>query len=152
MKNRGCVADAFLERFWRAPGCQKSSARCETEVPFGDHFQPKIEKSKKWHPESHPKIDAEKVLKNDAKRLQNEAKMDAKIYDFSYFFEKGENARNYLFYNRKRGSGHRKTHQKSIRFRSKIDARNRHAKSMENDAKRAPKWEPKSIKNPKMSV
>ena len=29
----------------------------------------------------------------------------------------------------------------------KIDARKRHAKSMENDAKREPKWEPKSIQN-----
>ena len=72
------------------------------------------QKSKKWHPKRHPKIDAEKVSKIYAKRLQNDAKMDAKIDDFSYFFEKGENARNYLFYNRKRGSGHQKMHEKSI--------------------------------------
>ena len=75
--------------------------------------------------------------------------MDAKIVDFSCFFEKRENVRNYLFYNRKRGSGHAKTHQKSIKNRCKIDAGKRHAKSMENDAKMKPKCEPKSIPNSK---
>ena len=72
--------------------------------------------------------------------------MDTKIVDLSCFFEKRENVRNYLFYNRKRGSGHAKTHQKSIKNRCKIDAGKRHAKSMENDAKMDPKWMPKSIK------
>ena len=83
------------------------------------------------------------------KGSQNHAKMDAQIYDFSCFFEKGENARNYLFYNIKRGSGHLEMHQKSIQNLCKIDARKRHAKSMENDTKMHPKWEPKSIKNRK---
>ena len=73
--------------------------------------------------------------------------MDAKIFDISCFFEKGENARNYLFYNIKRGSGHLEMHQKSIKIRCKINARKRHAKRMENDANREPTWEPKSIKN-----
>ena len=86
-------------------------------------------------------------MKNDEKRLQNDAKMDAKIFDFSCFFEKCENARNYLFYHIKRGSGHLKMHQQSIQNLCKIDARKRHAKSMENDAKMHPKWEPKSIQN-----
>ena len=72
MENRGWVADAFFER----PGS-----------PFGDHFRSKI---KKWYPKKHSKINAEKVSKNDTKRLQNDAKMDAKINDFSCFFEKGE--------------------------------------------------------------
>ena len=45
----------------------------------------------------HPKIYAGKVSKIDAKRLQNDAKMDAKIDEFSYFFEKGENAPDPLF-------------------------------------------------------
>ena len=40
------------------------------------------------------------------KGSQNDAKMDAEIIDCSCFCEKGENAPNYLFYNRKRGSGH----------------------------------------------
>ena len=40
----------------------------------------------------HPKIDAEKVSENDAKSVQNYAKMNAKIFDVSCFFEKGENA------------------------------------------------------------
>ena len=68
------------------------------------------QKSKKCHPKKHAKIDAEKVSKNDAKRVQNEAKIDTEIIDFSCFFEKGENARNYLFYNIKRGCGHLKMH------------------------------------------
>ena len=72
------------------------------------------QKSKKCHPKNHAKIDAEKVLKIDAKRVQNEAEIDDEIIDFSCFFEKGENARNYLFYNIKSGSGHLKMHQKSI--------------------------------------
>ena len=97
------------------------------------------QKSKKLYPKSHPKIDTEKVSKNDAKRFQNDAKMDAEIYDFSCFFEKGENARNYLFYNSFHGSRHLKMHQKSIQNQCKIDAGKRHAKSMENDAKTEPK-------------
>ena len=51
-----------------------------------------------------------KYRKMMLKGYQNDAKMDAKIYDFSCFFEKGENARNYLFYNIKRGSGHLEMH------------------------------------------
>ena len=52
------------------------------------------------------KNDAEKVLSNDAKSSQNDAKMDAKINDFSYFFEKGENAPDPMFSHIIRGSGH----------------------------------------------
>ena len=80
---------------------------------------------------------------------QNDTKMDAKIDEISYFSEKGWNARNYLFYNRKRGSGHLKSHEKTLQNRCKIYARKRYAKSMENDAKREPKWEPKSVKKRK---
>ena len=97
----------------------------------------------------HPKIDAEKISKNEEKRLQNDAKMDADFYDFSCFFEKGEKSRNDCIYKRKRGSGHAKTYQTSIKNRCKIDAGKRHAKSMENDAKMEPKWMPKSIKKTK---
>ncbi len=45
----------------------------------GDNFHQKL---KKWHPKKHPIIDAEKVSKIDAERLQNEAKMESKINDF----------------------------------------------------------------------
>ena len=62
MKNRGCVADAFLERFWDA----QERLLQVSPVHFGSHFRPKIEK---WHPKRHPKIDAEKVLKIDAKMI-----------------------------------------------------------------------------------
>ena len=48
--------------------------------------------------------------------------MDTKTSDFSYFFKKGENARNYCIYNRKRGSGHSKLGEKPIENRSTIHA------------------------------
>ena len=76
----------------------------------GDHFPSKVEK---WHPERPPKIDAEKVSNNNAKRLQNDAKMDGQIYDCSCFFEKGENALTFFFYSF-RGSGHLEMHHKSM--------------------------------------
>ena len=60
--------------------------------------------SKKASKKSMPK----KHRTNDAKMIKNEAKMDAQIGDISYFFEKGENARNYLFYNRRWWFGHAK--------------------------------------------
>ena len=72
------------------------------------------QKSKKWHPKRHPKIDAEKVMKIDAKRVEHYAKIDSKINDISDFFEKCENARNHLFYNIKHGSGHVKSYETSV--------------------------------------
>ena len=87
MKNRVCVADAFLERFWSARGANWETACSIRRSILGAIFD---EKSKKWHPKRHPQIDAEKVSENDEKRLQNDAKMDAQIDDLSYFFEKGE--------------------------------------------------------------
>ena len=59
-------------------------------------------------------MDAEKDIKSMPKGYQNDAQMDAKIDDFSYFFEKGENARNHCIYKLKRGSGHVKSHEKSM--------------------------------------
>ena len=75
--------------------------------------------------------------------------MDAKINDFWYLFEKGEKPRNYLKTNRILGFRHAKRYQKSIQTPCKIDARKSHAKSMKNDAKMHPKWEPKTIQNSK---
>ena len=98
----------------------------------------------------HAKADAKKVLKNDAKGVQSDTKIDAEIIDFSYFFEKGENARNYLFYNIKRGSGHLKMHQKSIQNLCKINTRKSYAKSIENEPKTEPKWRPRSLENQKI--
>ena len=66
IENRGCVADAFLERFGVAPGRQKRAPSKMNASLLGAIFG---QKSKKWHPKRHPKIDAEKVSKNDAKRL-----------------------------------------------------------------------------------
>ena len=67
----------------------------------------------------HPKIDTEKVPNNEAKRVQNDAKMDAEINDFSYFFEKGENAPDPLFSHINRGSGHTKSDEISIIINAK---------------------------------
>ena len=66
MENRGWVADAFFERLGRHLGRQK---------PKKCHFWGALlatifdQKSKKWPPKRHPKIDAEKVSKNDAKMM-----------------------------------------------------------------------------------
>ena len=70
-------------------------------------------------------------MKIDAKRLENEAKFDTKINDFSYFFEKGENARNHCIYKLKRGSAHAKSDQQCIKNRYKIDAGKSYAKMMQ---------------------
>ena len=79
MKNRGlqrgCVCRGFLEGPWDA----KTRLLIYFPVHFGTIF---AQKSKKWHPKRHPKIDAEKVSKNHEKSIQNDAKMDAKINDF----------------------------------------------------------------------
>ena len=91
-----------------------------------------------------------KYRKLIAKGSLNDAKMDTKIDENSYFSEKGWNARNYLFHNRKRGSGHLKSHEKSMKNPCKIDARQRHAKSMDNYAKMEAKWRPKSLENLKI--
>ena len=48
------------------------------------------------------------------KDSQNDAKMEPKIIDFSWFFEKGENARNHCIYKLKRGSGYVKSDEKSM--------------------------------------
>ena len=62
--------------------------------------------------------------------------MDANIRDFSCFFEKGENARNCLFYNRKQGSGHLKIDEKSIQNPSKIYTK----KNIQKVLKMRPTW------------
>ena len=51
------------------------------------------------------------------------------------FFEKGENARNYLFYNRKRGSEQVKIKKKSIQNQWKIKARKKDAERSKNKPK-----------------
>ena len=53
-------------------------------------------------------------MKIDAKRIEHLTKIDAKIHGFSYFLEKGENARNHCIYKLKRGSGHVKSNEKSM--------------------------------------
>ena len=59
-------------------------------IAWGAIWRPFSIKSEKWHPKEHLKIDAEKVSKIDAKRLQNDAKIDAKINDYSCFSKKAK--------------------------------------------------------------
>ena len=48
------------------------------------------------------------------KGSQNDTKTEPKIIDFSWFFEKGENARNHCIYMLKRGSGHVESYEQSV--------------------------------------
>ena len=68
MKNRGWVANTFLERFRGGGLGAKLSERPSAFRPLLATFF--HQKSKKWHPKRHPKIDAGKVWKNDAKRFK----------------------------------------------------------------------------------
>ena len=77
---RECVFGAF----WGGLGAQKGALSKLSASILGAIFD---QKSKKRHPKRHLKIDAEKVSKNDEKRLQNDAKMDA-IFMFFHTFSK----------------------------------------------------------------
>mgnify|MGYP003320233214 CR=1 FL=1 len=64
---------------------------------------------------------SKKYRKIMPKVTKNDAKIDTKINQFSNFSENSWNARNYLFYNRKRGSEHVKMQEKTIQNQCKID-------------------------------
>ena len=70
-------------------------------------------------PKNIKHIDAEQVSKIHAKRIQNDANMDAEINEFSYFFEKGENAPDPLFSHINRGSGHTESDEISRKINAK---------------------------------
>ena len=60
-------------------------------VPFWEQFSIIFHQiSKKWHPEKHPKINAQKIWKINAKSLQHHAKIDAKIGDVHVFSKKAK--------------------------------------------------------------
>ena len=81
MKNRGYIADAFLERF----GTPKGGLQCLAARPFWRPFPIKNRKNgiQKIIQKSIPK----KYRKMMPKGSQNDAKMDAKIEDFSFLSE-----------------------------------------------------------------
>ena len=83
LKYRGCGADAFLERS-RTPKCLRPGYNWE---PFWEPFSVKNRKKviEKGMQNSIPK----KYRKLMPKGFQNDAKIDAKIYENSYFSEKG---------------------------------------------------------------
>ena len=78
-------------------------------------------------PKSMQKMILEKDTKCIPKAFQHDAKTDTNIFDLLYFCEKGWNAPNCLFSNRKPGSGH-PTIQKSP---SKINAKSMFEKGMQ---------------------
>ena len=83
MKNRGCVFGLFFERLGAAPG----GLATLRGHPFWRPFWAKNRKNviRKGMQNSMPK----KYRKLMAKGSQNDAKMDAKIFEKSYFSEKG---------------------------------------------------------------
>ena len=64
MLNPWKIEVAARMRFWSGHWQEKGQRKCYGDGPFGDHFGPKSEKR---HPKSYAKIDAEKVLKINAK-------------------------------------------------------------------------------------
>ena len=98
MKNQGCVADAFLERFLGGPRRQKETAWSIRRSLLATIFH---QKSKKWRQGSpngaksqkirRLKIDAKNDAEKDEKMMQkgsqNDAKMDAKMDKKSMRFQ-----------------------------------------------------------------
>ena len=81
MKNRGCVADAFLERCGVAPKRQKGDRTIPAPDPFGSHFRPKIEKM------ASKKKSKNRCRKSIEKWCQNDAKMISKWMPKSLMFD-----------------------------------------------------------------
>ena len=87
------------------------------------------------------------------KGSQDETKMDFEIFVFSYLFEKVEICEFVLPPKREhdfRDYGHLEMHELSTQSQHRINARKRHAKSMENNAKMEPKLSLKSFENLKI--
>ena len=91
---------------------------------------------------------SKKYRKLMPKVIKNDTKMDTKIAQLSNISENGWNARNYLFYNRKRGSEHIKIQEKSIQNRCKIDAKMMPEKVMQKVWKIMPKCIQNGDQNP----
>ena len=87
MKNRGCVADAFLDRFLGAKG----GGTQQTSDIFAGPILATIfdQNPKKGIKKGMQKIMSKKSRKLMPKVIQNDTKMDTKIDKFSNFSEKG---------------------------------------------------------------
>ena len=99
-------------------------------------------------PKSMEKIRPKKYTKFIPKAFQNHAKTDTKIIDFLYFCEKGWNAPNCLFSNRKRGSGYLKCNKKHSWMYGQI----RGGKTMPKIIKMVPKGTHEGHQNDTKSV
>ena len=101
--NQWKMVVASRMRFWSIVGGPGSAQRHKTkpsDISFATVLATIFQKQIwKWHLPKRQQIDTEQVPNNDAKRFQHDAKVDAQINGFSfYFFKKGEIAPNYLFY------------------------------------------------------
>ena len=110
-------------RFCSGPWAAKGAVPHCFGEPFGDHFQPKIEK---MHPKRHAKLDAEKVLKIDAKRLPKGCQNTRQNLRFYIVFKKDGKCKIEPMCEPKQdfqGSGHPRRHHKSIQEAYQIDAK-----------------------------
>ena len=115
-EREGCFWSPRGEPFW------SKSAKKSPRVIRKDRKIRKMPSQNRW-----TKISLKKYTKIIPKAFQNHAKTDTKIIDLLYFCEKGWNAPNCLFSNRKRGSGH-PTIEKST---SKMNAKSMFEKGMQ---------------------
>ena len=119
----------------RPQSAKKVSALDAFGAPAASPSGPKVRRKRlgssknpeKAIPKSMQNMMPEKDTKCIPKAFQNHAKTDTKIVDLLYFCEKGWNAPNCLFSNRKRGSGH-PTIEKST---SKMNAKSMFEKGMQ---------------------
>ena len=139
-----------------ASECQKGERAGCFWIPRGEPFWSKrrnrpgspkrIQKSGKGHPKSIQKTMPKKDTECIPKAFQNDAKTDTKIIDLLYLCEKGWNAPNCLFSNRKRGSDHVERFQDLLKIYPKSVLKWDMEKEHKKDVKMVPICEPKSHK------
>ncbi len=79
----------FFDKINPPPPSRHGRVEEQSSVRTKRTLGPRLDREKR-HPKRRPKIDAEKVLKNDAKLAQKGAKMGSKITDVSVFSRKGD--------------------------------------------------------------
>ena len=144
MKNRGCVAEAFWERFGVAQGRQKGD---RPNVATGHLATIFGQKSKKWHPKRHLNIDVEKVSKMYAKRVPKwDQNGHRKHWFFILFRKRRKRSRPFVFPYKSWFRAYRKRWNFK-KNRCKIDARRSVAKIVKK-CKIEWTWDQQSVKNP----
>ena len=95
MKNRGCVADAFLERFGAALGRPRVARSKFPRTILGRIF---FQKSKNGIENDIQKSMPKKYWKIIAKGSENDAKKDGEINEFSCFLKKAKSHETLCFF------------------------------------------------------